>query len=128
MVEKKSFTNQDVPSVTDTEYKHCNFSHTSVIWEGPECRGHRLFPGDDTPRTFIECNLINCEPPPGSTLIDCNTTLLEPEVLINESDDIIIDGEAISIGHYKRVVHGKWTSAGYDLLPTPREKLFDKEM
>ena len=42
--------------------------------------GQRIFPGDDTPRTFTECNLVNCIVPPGSTIVDCNTSILERNI------------------------------------------------
>ena len=72
MVKHELFTNQDTPSIIDMEYYQCNFGHTDPVFDGSTWKGNRLFPGDKTPRTFKNCNLINCEPPPGSTVVKCN--------------------------------------------------------
>lgn len=127
MTEKKLFTNQDTPSIIDTEYRNCNFGHSDPVQDGATWKGNRLFPGDDTPRTFLHCNLINCEPPPGSTVVDCNCVIVRPEVFQDASPDIEIDGESIIINHYKRIVYGKWTPSGYQYLPSPKEYHWDKE-
>lgn len=56
------------------EYIRCNFSQASAI----KGEAVRLWPKDDTPRRFAHCNLVNCEPPPGSTIDEtCNTDLTE---------------------------------------------------
>jgi len=127
MTKEKQFCNQDTPSIIDTEYQRCNFGHDEAIEVGGEWKGHRLFPGDDTPRTFVNCNLINCETPPDSILIGCNRALIRPAVLISQSDDIIIDGEAISIDHCNKIVLGKWNGVDYDYFPSPKVYLFDRE-
>lgn len=64
MTENKNFTGQATPNIADTEYTLCNFRQ----WT-PHTR---IFPGDDTPRTFFKCNLYNCDLPPGSTVTLCN--------------------------------------------------------
>lgn len=127
MTEKKLFTNQDTPSIIDTEYRNCNFGHTEAVKDNGQWKGHKLFPGDDTPRTFIDCNLINCEPPPGSTVIGGNKALIRSKVFDYAEDGIVIDGHAIVINHYKRIVLGKWTPSGYLHYPTPKEYLFEEE-
>ena len=127
MTRKKNFSNQDTPSIVDTEYSDCNFMHTSAILDGLDWKGHRLFPGDDTPRTFTNCNLANCEVSPGSIVVGCNTTIFRPEVFDFQDAPIEIDGESISINHYKRIVYGRWTPAGYEYRPTPEETLFERE-
>jgi len=127
MTEEKYFANQDVPSVIDTEYRRCNFAHKAAIQVEGQWRGHRLFPGDDTPRNFIDCNLVNCELPPGSTVLHCNNAIITPEVFQGESADIIIDGESVVIQHFLRIVRGKWTPSGYIYFTPPKEYPFDKE-
>lgn len=127
MTEKKLFVNQDTPSIIDTEYRNCNFGHDNPIQDGSSWKGNRLFPGDDTPRTFISCNLINCEPPPGSTVIGGNNAILQPKVFDYAENGIVIDGQPIVINHYKRIVYGKWTSQGYQYFSTPKEYLFEGE-
>ncbi len=128
MIKKRLFVNQDTPSIIDTEYQRCNFGHTDPFWDGSKWIGNRLFPGDNTSRTFIQCNLINCEPPPGSTILRCNCAIIRPEVLQGSSPDIVIDGEPIMIDHFKRIVYGKWTPQGYLYYPTPKEYPFDREV
>lgn len=127
MTEKKLFVNQDTPSIIDTEYRNCNFGHTEAIEDAGRWKGHRLFPGDDTPRTFISCNLINCEPPPGSMVIGGNNAILQPKVFDYAENGIVIDGQPIVINHYKRIVYGKWTSQGYQYFLIPKEYLFEEE-
>jgi hypothetical protein len=105
---KKNFAGVPVGDIpVDTEYKRCNFARPAPEL-GPPVVGVRLFPGDDTPRTFIDCNLVNCEPPPGSTLIRCNTTLNQQGVL-GELDEVILDGVPVSsVQHKKTLVYGRW--------------------
>lgn len=59
MTERRNFSFEQTPSIIDTEYVDCNFTQAVAHT--------RLFPGDDTPRTFIDCNLKNCDLGPGST-------------------------------------------------------------
>jgi hypothetical protein len=68
MISRKNFVDVDPTQIpVDTEYFQCNFMRTQPDESGAQPVGHRLFPGDDTPRIFRECNLVNCEPPPNST-------------------------------------------------------------
>jgi hypothetical protein len=127
MTSKKNFSNQATPSIVDTEYHDCNFTHTNPVQDGALWKGNRLFPGDDTPRTFVNCNLRNCEPPPGSTIIGCHCAITRPEVFVSSSNDIEIDGETITINHYNRIVYGRYTSSGYEYFPSPKEYPFDRE-
>ncbi|MBN2560632.1 MAG: hypothetical protein JXQ75_06855 [Phycisphaerae bacterium] len=78
MTKHKNFAGKTTPAVIDVEYRDCNFSQRRPEERDGKKVGVRLFPGDDTPRTFIRCNLVNCEPPPGSTLVTCNTAIVEP--------------------------------------------------
>lgn len=77
MIQDKNYTNQPTPDEIDTEYRSCNFTQQGVSDGLGGWLPTRIFPGDDTPRTFVRCNMVNCEPPPGSTLIQCNTQLVE---------------------------------------------------
>jgi len=62
------------------EYVEYAFAYKRPLIDGGGKRvGHRIIPADDTPRIFRDCNLVNCIPPPGSTLIHCNTTIVEIE-------------------------------------------------
>jgi hypothetical protein len=89
------------------EYVECNFSQLTPFWNGANWRGHRLFPGDDTPRTFTRCNMVNAEPPPGSILVGCNTWIKEFN-RVTGTDDVVINGEIIATEtHYADVVLAK---------------------
>lgn len=107
---KKNFKNQATPSIVDVAYDSCNFCQDAPIIVDGKRRGVRLFPGDDTPRTFIDCNLCNAEPPPGSTLVHCLTAMIEYGV-----DD--------GAGGTKRVYYGRCDPAtgNYIDRETPEE-------
>jgi hypothetical protein len=106
-------------------YKNCNFSIPNCVDDGGHKKGVRLFPGDDTPRTFINCNLINCEPPPNSTLTGCNTAIIDRGVGVSTEDAIEIDGTAIECTQLKDVVYGKYEDGGYTYFPIPKEILHE---
>ena len=97
MTNKKNFSNQETPSIIDDSYCKCNFCQRDFVpiqvndvWEG-----RRIFPGDDTPKHFDDCNLINCEVPPGSIVEpNCNTRLVEYDVVV-DTIEVEIDGETI---------------------------------
>jgi len=123
MTKNKNFSNQDTPSIIDTEYKDCNFSHTNCLTFGSLKRGHRLFPGDDTPRTFIDCNLTNAEPPPGSTVIKANgqpigPTIIERMVMV-KTEVVAIDSEQIEVKDYVDRIHGHYYQGAYSYRATP---------
>lgn len=121
--EKKNFSNQQTPSVIKLEYHNCNFTQTQCAWKDSKAVGVRLFPGDDTPRTFINCNMTNCEPPPGSVTTNCNTAICERNLVI-ENEDIVIDGFSIVVDK-KRVFrkHGHYDAVAqtYAYLPVPQD-------
>jgi hypothetical protein len=104
---QKNFSNWDVTTIpVDTEYEQCNFSQRVPV-AGAQPTGVRLFPGDDTPRIFRNCNLINCEPPPGSTLVDCNTSISEYDVF-SHADEIAVDSVVVSSeDKHNQVIHGR---------------------
>ena len=108
MISEQNFSNMPVNEIpVDTEYQRCNFSRSQPDL-GPPVKGVRLFPGDDTPRTFIDCNLFNCEPPPGSTLIRCNTWIVETGIL-GPVDELVVDGVVQHTTQYHdRTVHAKY--------------------
>lgn len=123
-ISEKSFVHLDPSSIPlDTEYVRCNFMRRQPDMSGPQPVGVRLFPGDDTPRTFRRCNMINCEPPPGSTLIQCNTKLIEKDVPTVQ-DRIIVDGTTVHTRQRTLTrLHGQWNpqSESYQYLGTPIE-------
>lgn len=121
MTRRKNFGGQATPSIIDGEYERCNFMHPQPIDSGSGVFvGVRLFPGDDTPRTFINCNLTNSEVPPGSTVTGCNTAIVQRNQF-SRSERVTIDGFEVSIDHHKSIVHGRWTSSGYEYRQTPEE-------
>ena len=113
--EEKNFADMPVAEIpVDSEYRRCNFSRKQPDTSGASVVGHRLFPGDDTPRTFIECNLMNCEPPPGSTLVKCNTWIIET-LQPSYTEDLVIDGVVEDTQQfYERTVHGKYDADAGD--------------
>ncbi len=120
MVKGKAFFNQATPSVIDTEYEDCNFAHAIPVNDGGVMKGNRLFPGDDTPRTFRNCHMPNCEPPPGSVLVNSKITIIEKNVY-KDSDTIEVDGQTIEIKNFKTLVHGRYSESGYEHYSTPKE-------
>ncbi len=116
VIERKNFSAQSTPSVIDIVYLRCNFSQTlpdpNVVGDPNEPAKVRIFPGDDTPRLFIECNLVNCELPPGSTVVKCNTSIIVPNTLLG-SITVTVDGQSSSINFYgaKFWRGGAWHSA-----------------
>ncbi len=122
MTERKNFSGQATPSIIDTEYQRCNFTQTLPDPNLPN--RVRLFPGDDTPRTFFRCNLVNCEVPPGSTVIKCNTSIVASNMLIG-SITITVDGKSGSIEFYgtKFYRDGQWYVA--DSIPNISEQDID---
>ena len=96
MTKYENFSGQQTPSIVDTEYYRCNFSQPQPVpYRDGLLYGLRIFPGDDTPRTFIECNLSNCEFPPGSNIISCNTAVVSRNQVL-ESEDVDVDGRPIT--------------------------------
>lgn len=108
--ERKNFSGQTTPSVIDVEYRNCNFSQELPDPNLPN--KVRIFPGDDTPRTFVRCNLVNCEVPPASTVTSCNTSIVARNMLIG-SIIVTVDGKSSSIDFYgnKFWRGGEWHSA-----------------
>lgn len=124
MISNKNFSNADPTTLpADTEYENCNFTQRVPNTSGANPVGVRLWPGDDTPRTFTNCNMVNCEPPPGSTLVNCNTSVSEYDVF-DRDETITVDGVVVSTRTFnKQVIHGKYNpeTEAYEYLPTPVE-------
>lgn len=124
MIKEKNFSNADPTTLpADTEYVRCNFTQTVPDTSGANPVGVRLWPGDDTPRTFTNCNLVNCEPPPGSTVVQCNTTVSEYGVFDFE-ETITIDSVVVNTRTFtKQIIYGRYNpeTETYDYLPTPVE-------
>jgi len=120
MTKNKTF-NTPTPSIVDVEYGYCNFRQPAPWGDGPNKIGVRIFPGDDTPRIFRYCTLINCELPPGSIAEHCNTALVVTGIVVS-SEDVIIDGETITVEDFVSRTYGKYDAAteGY-IYFTPRD-------
>lgn len=118
MISNRSFVEFAVADIpVDTMYINCNFMRRQPDTSGPQPVGVRLFPGDDTPRTFINCNLMNCEVPPGSSVVDCNTAIAAKQVPTVQ-DRIIVNGATVHTKqNLETVTYGKWTPEGYTYLP-----------
>ena len=106
-----NFRNQATPSKIGLVYESCVFAHSLPVDDNGVMIGNRLFPGDDTPRTFIGCNLVNCETPPGSTLTRCNTTVVHNGKIV-DTDSVIIDGESIDSDVIENWIYGKYQADG----------------
>ena len=121
MICRKNFTGMDVGDIPkDSEYHNCNFAQYSCIDDDGVKKGIRLFPGDDTPRTFVNCNMTNCEPPPGSICTHCNQALVERAIVVS-TDTVEIDGFSIEVKKYVDRIHGKMSSTRYMRLSHPED-------
>lgn len=119
MTENKNFSwISTKPLIIDTVYKNCNFSQHQPVEVGGKMQGVRLFPGDDTPRTFINCNLTNCVPPPGSTLTKSAPTIIGKNVIAN-TEEVDIDGEIIEVHDYVNRIYGSWWEGEYTYHDIP---------
>jgi hypothetical protein len=118
---EKNFSNIDPALIPDEqEFVRCNFSRKQPDTSGPEAVGVRLFPGNDAPRIFIDCNLMNCEPPPGSILVRCNTWIVTTGELAH-TEELTIDGVVEhSIQYHDRTVHAKYVDGNYDRTGYPQ--------
>lgn len=117
MTENKNFCGQVTPSIIDIEYERCNFAHKNCIDDGQK-KGVRIFPGDDTPRTFRNCNLTNCELPPNSTTVSCTTAILESCAYV-DSDTVEIDSEVIEVKNYATIIYGNYRDGEYIYRSAP---------
>ena len=123
MIFQKNFSNFDPADIpVDTEYVQCNFSQTVPV-AGVNPTGVVLFPGySGPPMTFRQCNLVNCEPPSGSVVENCNTSISEYGVF-DRDETITVDSVVVNTKTFtKQVIHGKYNPAteSYDYV-TPIE-------
>lgn len=122
MVEDRPFDNLDVPPApydTETEFVRCTFRQDQP--NATNTGGRRLWPGDDTPRTFTDCNLVNCELPPGSTVTRCNTALIESLL-----EPVLIEygpGQTVEMLYTRRRHHGRVnpTTLQVELVSPPND-------
>ena len=121
MAIEKNYSNQDPTTLpADLEFTRCNFSQSQPASLGPAL-GVRLWPGDDTPRTFTDCNLFNCEPPPGSVLVRCPTWIVQTGI-DGPTDELTVDGVVTHTTQYHdRTNYGKYNAEteSYDYEATP---------
>ena len=120
--ESKNFSGEVTPRILDTVYIGCNFMQPQPNMSGPPV-GVRIFPGDNTIRHYQDCNLINCLVPPGSTFNNCNTAIIEYDVVIS-TEDLVIDGAVVATeGHLSNFVHGRYLQSDGSLerKPSPEE-------
>ena len=122
MTKHKNFSGQRTPSIVDDTYYHCNFTQPQpVFYRDGLAYGVRLFPGDDTPRAFIQCNLTNCEVPPGSTVEQCNTAIVSRNVAV-ETEDIVVDGRTVTRTTKEgSIVHGHYDESSGELVRPRRD-------
>jgi hypothetical protein len=122
VIRQKNFSNWDVNDIpVDTEYEKCNFSQNVPDTSGANPVGIRLFPGDDTPRTFRDCNMLNCEPPPGSTVDNCKTLIMAREQDAH-TETITVDSVVVSSRTFKKsILYGKINpqTLVYEYEPVP---------
>ena len=123
MTKDKNFSNQETPLVIDTEYRDCNFMQDNCIEVAGKKQGVRIFPGDDTPRTFIDCNMTNCEPPPGSIVKKANGNITGGSIIermvIVATDTVEIDGETIVVNDYVDRRYGSLCQGVYSYHTVP---------
>lgn len=110
------------PYDVETQFVGCNFAFQSPVATGDPDKpvGNRLWPGDDTSRSFRDCNLLNCETPPGSNVQDSNTTLTDDE---GAQESIVIDGLQIDSVTGIQVTYGRWRPSldAYEYLEPPNK-------
>jgi hypothetical protein len=120
MIVNQDFSEMDPNLIPkDDHYVDCNFSRRQPDTSGAQVVGVRLFPGDDTPRVFTRCNLLNCEPPPNSIIRECNTWIIthdEPDQLYELVIDGIVEAQEQS---YTRTIHARYTQGTYDRTGFP---------
>ncbi|KPL13116.1 hypothetical protein AMJ85_00215 [candidate division BRC1 bacterium SM23_51] len=121
MTKHKNFSGQSTPSIVDVVYYSCNLAQPQPVFNRDgSAKGVRLFPGDDTPRTFIQCNLTNCEVPPGSTVEECNTSVVSRNVAI-ETEEVVVDERTVTRTTKEGdIVHGHYDESSGKLVRPDR--------
>lgn len=125
MTEYKNLSGTPMPSIVDTEYRGCNFAQPAPVQIDGVWQGVRLFPGDDTPRVFRDCNLCNAEPPPGSIVISCNTIVKQFGVSVEAP--LAPDGPLVT--RSAGIVHGRYVAdrGEYEYFESPQIVLEEGE-
>jgi hypothetical protein len=123
----KNYSGMTTPTVTALEYRNCNFSQTAPVLDKGKWVGVRLWPGDDTPRIFIECNLTNAVPPTSSTLTRCNTTLRRSQVATGTTETLVVDSKNVFIPIFADIIYGHTNPVTLkaEYKPSPLEILAD---
>ena len=89
-------------------YRRCLFSRGDPFDDNGVKKGHRLFPGDDTPRVFIDCGMQNIEPTPGSSVAG-QTRCDVIELAVAFTEEIEVDGVVVSSEEFHdSIYHGTW--------------------
>lgn len=120
----KNYSNM-MPPAGITTFEDCNFAWREPRKAGNKKRGVVIFP-DNTPRTFIHCNLINCEIPDGSTTplnangLGCNRNIVEYDV-VTDFETVRLDGENFKIEKLGHTIHARVIDGEYVDEPTPIE-------
>lgn len=121
VISNKNFVNTPLDQIPKHGiYRRCNFAQPNPASLNPAV-GHRLFPGDDTRRVFVECNLQNVETAPGCSLERSTAWIVETDQPSVVEDDVIeVDGVEVARKVYKdRIAHGKWNGSAYEYFPAP---------
>ncbi len=127
MIQFDNFTHVAADALpNEVEFRNCNFTRLSPDTSGPDPVGVRLWPGDDTPRIFVDCNLCNCEVPPGSTVVRSPRPIIELDVSLGDNV-VTVDG----IERVRKPIKGNRLHGYYDpdgnivREPSPLEEVLD---
>ena len=82
--------------------------------------GHRIFPDDDTPRTFVNCNLLNATPPPGSTVTGCNTTIARNERRLTNPKNAPPTEKRENVPKYEQIIYGHTDKVTLEAVYKPK--------
>lgn len=100
-MQDKNFVDQTNLILSDQCFLKCNFFQQQPRFVDNKWRGIKIFT-EDTPRVFINCNLCNAEPPPGSLVQDCLTIIRRYNIVDGDQTfDIAYGFWNISTGEYE---------------------------
>jgi len=126
-VRHQNYSGKLTPDVIDVRYEHCNFSQPQPAESGGKKIGVRIFPLDNTSRIFADCNLNNCELPPGSIKEGrCTQKVIERGV-VKTTSLITVNAKLMGgVKEYVNVLYGKYDHNNkIQYLPIPREMMTD---
>ena len=109
-ISQKNFSNFTPGTIPqDTEYVQCNFTQTVPDTSGANPVGIEIFPAySGPPITFRDCNLVNCQPPPGSVVENCNTSISEYDVP-DFVETITVDSVVVNSRQFtKQIIYGRY--------------------